>query len=341
MPYTGAMARRLTLAIFNQPLRWSLDDAHVGWLADRAPEGVEVRAVAGREELLQSLPETDYLVGFPLATAPPEASTPRLRWVQFVGSGGEALAPVHTLASRGARITSASSIRAAQTAEHALALTLALTRALKPSLVAQQEHRWITSDLAPSIKDIAGATVGIVELDSLGAEIAVRLAPFGCDLLATASDDTPDDIRAAVPNAYPVNRTDELLSRSDIVIVANPSPTRRPLLTRADMALFQPGSILIDVSLSGVLRHADLVWALERRTLGAAGLDVFQQEPLPANSALWSMPNVIVTPHCSPVSPRYWDRACEIIATNLDRIENGRPMIDEITHRFGKPAVAR
>jgi|GEM_PF-1164057 len=336
------MPRRLTLAIFNEPKRWSLDEAHAGWIADRAPDGVEVAAVTNRDELLAALPGSDYLVGFPLANASDADCHQRLRWVQLVGSGGEALAPVRALVERGVRITSASTIRAATTAEHAVALVLAMTRSLKGAFAAQQEHRWATDEIAPAITDLAGATLGIVELDALGAEIADRLAPFGVELLATAHEDTDERLRRSVGSVMPINRTDELLSRSDIIVVANPCPANKPLLTRSDLSQLKPGSILIDVSLSGVLRHSDLVWALERRVLGAAGLDVFEQEPLPSESPLWSMPNVIITPHCAPVSPHYWDRASEIIATNLDRIEQGKPMIDEITHRWAsRGAVAR
>ena len=334
------MTRRLTLAIFNEPMRWSLDEAHVGWIADRAPDGVEITAVADRDALLAALPETDYLVGFPLADASDPARYNRLRWVQLVGSGGESLAPVRSLVEHGVRITSASSIRAATTAEHAIALILAMTRSLKSAFSAQQEHRWTTDDIAPTITDLTGATVGIVELDAIGAEIALRLAPFGVELLATAHEEIDDQLRRAVGSTMPTNRADELLSRSDIIVVANPGPANKPLLTRSDLGQLQPGSMLIDVSLSGVLRHADLVWALERRSLGAAGLDVFEHEPLPPESPLWSMPNVIITPHCAPVSPHYWDRACEIIATNLDRIEQNKPMIDEITNRWADRGVA-
>ena len=339
----GPMPRRLTLAIFNEPQGWSLDEAHVGWIAERAPKGVEVIAVANREQLIAALPETDYLAGFPLATISDASLCRRLRWVQLVGSGGEAFAPIRALVEQAVRVTSALSIRTASTAEHAVALALAMTRSLKSAITAQQEHRWATDDIAPTITDLAGATVGIVELDAIGAEIARRFAPFGVELLATAAADIDDDQRQTVRAIMPTNRTDELLSRSDIIIVANPGPTEKPLLTRSDLAQFQPNSMLIDVSLSGVLRHSDLVWALERRMLGAAGLDVFEQEPLPPESPLWSMPNVIITPHCAPVSPHYWDRAYEIIVANLDRIEQNNPenpMIDEITRRWSAGGVA-
>jgi D-2-hydroxyacid dehydrogenase (NADP+) len=321
------MPRRLTLAIFNEPMQWTLDEAHVGWIANR-------------DDLLTALPETDYLIGFPITKDPDSKRFKRLRWVQLVGSGGESMAPVRSLVEHGIRVTSGASIRAASTAEHAVAMLLATTRNMKASINAQQEHRWATNEIAPTITDLAGATVGIVELDALGAEIAHRLAPFGVDLLATAPGDLDEQHRGAVASLMPTNRTDELLSRSDIIILANPAPANMPLLTRSDLAQMQPGSILIDVSLSGVLRHEDLVWALERQTIGAAGLDVFEHEPLPAQSPLWSMHNVIVTPHISPVSPHYWDRACEIITTNLDRIEQEQPLIDEITHRRTGQAAA-
>ncbi|MCB9838473.1 MAG: hypothetical protein H6813_03975 [Phycisphaeraceae bacterium] len=338
------MPRRLTLAIFNEPMRWSLDPAHTDRIAEHAPEGVEVVAVTTRDALREALPETDYLVGFPLPGGEDPGLFKRLRWVQLVGSGGESMAPVGELARRGVRITSASSIRAASTAEHAIALLLAITRGLVHCLTAQQEHRWATDEIAPTIADLAGATVGVVDLDPLGAEIAGRLTAFGVELLATARRDADHDLRCEFDSILDSNRADELLSRSDIIIVANPAPVSRPALTRSDLAQCNPGSVLIDVSLSGVIRHDDLVWALERRHLGSAGLDVFEQEPLPPQSPLWSMPNVIITPHCAPVSPRYWDRACEVIAANLERVAadspEALPLIDEITGRWSGPAVA-
>lgn len=321
--------RTLTIAVFNEVSGWSLPEELVERISQAAPAGVSVRAVQSRAELLETLLETTYLAGFPLTESQFEAVAGAVRWIQLTGSAGETLAPLSGAMAAGIRVTSASPIRAPQCAEHAIALTLALLRRVNSSLRAQEEHRWATESLAPLVKDLDGATVGLISMGVIGEAIARRLRPFGCEILATGAGAERAFIH--VDQMFAHERIGEVLHRADVVIMATPfAPRGAPLLGRREFDQMKDGAILVDVSRGGVVRHDDLIDALRTGKLGGAALDVFSIEPLPGESALWTMPGVILTPHLSTASPRYWDRAADVIVRNLRRIEAGRPLIDEL-----------
>ena len=135
-----------------------------------------------------------------------------------------------------------------------------------------------------------------------------------------------------------VLRSPSLMTSNGIgsaIIVATPRiPATDDLIGARQFKVMRPGMVLIDVGRGGVVNQNAMLDALRRGRLAAAGLDVFATEPLPPASPLWTMPNVIVTPHISAASPHYWEHAVEVIATNLNRMLSGEPMIDEITHEW-------
>ncbi len=333
------MARRCIVAVFNERTGWAVEPSFIDALRKAAPPGVEVAAARTRAELLERLPETDYLVGFPLTEAALPLLGERLKWVQLTGPGGETHVPALALIRRGVRVSGAARIRAPQVAEHAALLILALLRRLDLCAVAQLERRWATDEVAPLIRDLAGATVGVVSMGVIGETLAARLSAFGAEVIATA--DIPGQTSDLVSELLPAERLDELLGRADVVVVANPAPRPRPLLLRREFDLMQPGAVLVDVSVGGIVSHADLIWALERDRIAGAAIDVSEQTPLPPDSPLWSMRAVIVTPHVSPDSPRYWDRVRAVAADSLQRLESGEEPLDDLTDRFLAAAESR
>ncbi|HBS29461.1 MAG TPA: D-2-hydroxyacid dehydrogenase [Phycisphaerales bacterium] len=230
----------------------------------------------------------------------------------------------------GVRVTTAASIRAPQVAEHALALLLALTRRLRQAWAAQGERRWAAEAIAPAVRDLAGATAGVVAMGTIGQEIAQRLKAFGMHVLATRKD--PANPYMFVDEVLAPERMHELLARSDAVIVATPrTPVTEGLITKGLLGQMKPSALLVDVSRGGVVSQGALVTALQKGKIAGAALDAFETEPLPPNSALWGLENVILTPHVASASPRYWQSATEIVCRNLARLREGRPLIDEVT----------
>lgn len=322
--------RRLTVAIFNESTGWRLPQPLLDRLREAAPPGVRITAVGSRNELIEALPETAYLIGFPLTESQFAPRAEGIRWIQLTGSSGESLSPLHASLRAGIRVTGAARIRAPQCAEHALALMLALTRRIGPSIRAQMEHRWASAELAPTIRDLDGATVGLVAIDAIGEEIAHRVKAFGSEVIALSP--TPDNPYLHVDRVLAPPRIDEFMSRSDIVIVATSFATPGvSVLSKRELSQMGKHAYLIDVSRGGAVDQNDLITLLRQGRIAGAGLDVFEFEPLAEDSPLWTMPNVILTPHVSSASPRYWLRAVEVARRNLHRIEQGKPLLDEIT----------
>lgn len=322
--------RRLTVAVFNEAAQWRLPQDIVERLRDAAPAGVRVGAVGTRADLIEVLPKTTYLVGFPLTESQFAPNAASVRWVQLTGSSGESLAPLRASLRAGVRVTSAARIRAPQCAEHAIALMLALTRRIDDAVRAQTEHRWASPDLAPNVRDLESSTVGLVAIDAIGEEIAHRVKAFGCEVIALSP--SPDNPYLHVDRVLAPDQIDEFMSRSDIVVVATPFPTPGvPKLGKRELGQMARHAYLIDVSRGGAIEQADLITLLHKKAIAGAGLDVFEHEPLPEDSPLWTMPGVVLTPHISSASPRYWERAIEVVRRNLVRIESGKPLLDEIS----------
>jgi len=325
--------RVLTIAVFNEKSGWTLPDAHVTRIRDAAGPDTEVRTVRSRAELLEALPDTHELIGFPLGESELAEHAHNLRWIQLTGSVGDAFSALQYALSRGVRVSSAAGIRAPQCAEHVVMLLLALMRRLDIAVHAQTQRRWATAEIAPRVVDLEGAVVGIVAISVIGRAIAQRLKAFGVEIIATRPPGAhPGDDLVSVDEMMPDTDLRELMARSDAVVFATPFlPGSIDSIGKRELDHLKHGAILVDSSRGGIVQQSALVNALKSGRIAAAALDVFEHEPLPPDSPLWSMPNVIITPHVSSSSPRYWDRATEAACHNLQRLRDGRPLQGELT----------
>jgi phosphoglycerate dehydrogenase-like enzyme len=319
----------LTLAIFQEAMQWRLPDAHVAAIRSAAGD-LEVRTVATRAELLDALPRTSQLIGFPLTYDQFEQLGKTVEWVQMTGPLGDAITSLLPAVRRGVRVATAASIRGPQIAEHAIALTLALLRRIDDAVLAQTEHRWAAGEIAPLMRSLHGSTVGIVAFGTMRDEIAQRVKALGVHVLATSTD--PDDDHIHIDEMMELPRLEKLLVRSDVVIVASPRhPGSKPLIGRREFSRMGEETVLIDVSRGGVVDQSALLEALRRQRIAGAGIDAFETQPLPSASPLWTMPNVIITPSVAAASAHYWEHATEVICRNIRRFAEGRPLIDELT----------
>jgi len=127
-----------------------------------------------------------------------------------------------------------------------------------------------------------------------------------------------------------------VLARSDYVLIAVPAtPQTRGMIGRAELAIMRPSAVLINVARGDIVDEAALADALEGGRLRGAALDVFQREPLPADSPLWRLPGVLVTPHVSATTPRFWEREVELIRDNVARYLAGRALRNLVDKRLG------
>jgi phosphoglycerate dehydrogenase-like enzyme len=285
-------------------------------------------APGGSDDFARALPEAEVVVAPDLSDAQ-LARAGRLRWLSSVAAGLDGIVSPALLA-RGVAITSASGVHGPNIAEHLLAMILMFTRGLPRLFRAQLARRWerkITSR-SGGFAELTGQTLLIVGLGRIGEALAARARPFGVRLLAVKHDPAArHDAAVAVDELLPLTALDEALGRADHVCVTLPlTPATHHLIDARRLARMRPGAYIYNVSRGAIIDEAALVEALRAGRLAGAGLDVYEEEPLPASSPLWDLDNVILTPHVAGVTPLYYERTAALFAENLERFLAGRPL---------------
>ena len=223
---------------------------------------------------------------------------PGLRWVQS-GQAGQDAAPLALFAEKGVVLTNAAVITGSHLAEHILALMLAFSRQLPYHFANQQRAEWKERSDYPS-GELTGATLLCIGLGGAGLGTCERAKAFGMEVIATRR--RPGEKPACVDELAAGDKGTllSLLPRADFVAVCCPlTPETRDLIDKAALAVMKPTAIVLNVGRGPIINTADLVEALQAGEVGGAGLDVTDPQPLPPDHPLWSMENVIITPHAS------------------------------------------
>ena len=279
---------------------------------------------------------------------PKPEQAPHLRWVQFHWAGLDHALDEPILHREGMSITSMSGASAPQMAEHAVMMMLALGHHLPDVFAHQKRSDWPSGrwELFNPL-ELRDSTVGIVGYGSIGRQIARILQAFGVTVLATKRDirhpeDTGYTLEGLgdpggdlVNRLYPPQALCSLLKECDYVVVTLPrTKTTRGYLGAKELASFKPGAFLVDISRGDIVDHNALIPLLREHKIAGAALDVFPVEPLPADSPLWKLPNVIVTPHIAGFSPHYDERAAELFTQNLRRYMDELPLYNRLDFEF-------
>jgi phosphoglycerate dehydrogenase-like enzyme len=269
------------------------------------------------------LRDADGLIGWRVA-AEELAAAPRLRWLHASGAGVERY-PLAAIAARGIVMTNASGVSAPNMAEHVLGMMLALARRLPALVQAQARQAWRDMQTHEEVSELQGQTMLIVGMGDIGQEVAKRAAAFGMRIQGLRRRrDLPSP--PGCESVFGVDDLHQALSGADHVVITLPhTPDSRGLFDAAAFAAMKPGAMIYNVGRGLVIDTAALIAALESGHLGGAGLDVTDPEPLPADSPLWGMDNVLITAHTSGATPRYWERQSALIAEILRHIQRGDP----------------
>ncbi len=247
---------------------------------------------------------------------------PSLEWIHSFSAGVERVA-TPTVRARDLIVTNARGVFSRPIAEYVVMMSLAITRRLPQLLELQHERTW--QPLRG--RELGGLTVGIVGYGSIGSDIARLLAPFGSTVIATRR--RPDRGTAGVDGVelMGLDRLDELLRRSDIVVVAAPlTDDTAGLIGAPQLQEMREHAWLINIARGRLLDELALRRALTSGWIGGAVLDVFNEEPLPADSPLYDTPNLIITPHTSWSSDRVVERSLALFVENLERFAAGTPL---------------
>lgn len=274
---------------------------------------------------------------------PPPELVPNLKWIQFHYAGIDFIQDSALVNSPDLIFSSMSGGSAIQEAEYILMMMLGLSHRA-PELFANQTRKEWPKDRWDKFTpvELSYSTVGLVGYGSINREVARLLQPFNVKVLAVKKDAMkPMDAGYSIEGhgdpegnffhrLYPVEALKQMLKLCDFVVVALPiTPETRGLIGVAEIESMKTGAFLVHVSRGGIVDETALINALNEHKLAGAALDVFTQEPLPAESPLWKTHNLIITPHVSGFSPRYKERAGEMFAENLNRYLHGEPVLNQ------------
>ena len=265
--------------------------------------------------------DADALIGWELPAHLLAAAT-RLRWMHAAGAGVERY-ELEQIAARGVMLTNSSGVSAPNMAEHVLGMMIALTRRFPQLLRAQTRREWRDETTHREVGELQGQTVLVAGIGDIGSAVAQRAAAFGMRVngLRRRADASPP---AGFAQVFAITDLHAALADADHVVVTLPNtPRSRGLFDAAAFAAMKPGAAIYNVGRGPVIDTAALIAALQSGHLAGAGLDVTDPEPLPADSPLWDMENVLITAHTSGATPRFWERQADLIADNIRRIQRG------------------
>jgi D-2-hydroxyacid dehydrogenase (NADP+) len=253
---------------------------------------------------------------------------PRIAWLHAFNVGVDH--PIYTeLLQRGVRLTTSAGSTAGPIAQTAIMGLLALARGLPNWWAAQARREWSPIKNSAAPRDLEGQTAVIVGLGKIGAEIARLARALGLNVIGVRrgprrAEDPVDELHP--PAALPI-----LAARCDWLVLACPlTPETRGLVDAALIARLPKGARIINIARGEIVNEPALIEALRDGQLAGAYLDVFETEPLPQDSPLWSLPNVIVTPHNSAAAQGNDGRVLEIFLDNLGRWGRGEALLNEV-----------
>jgi phosphoglycerate dehydrogenase-like enzyme len=248
-------------------------------------------------------------------------AAPNLRWLHTFSAGIDH--PIFgRFSDKGVRITTSSGAAAAPIARTIMLYLLGLSRNIRGVLDDQAAHRWNPRPF----DDLDGRTIGVIGMGPIARETIRMAAALGM---------RPIGMRRAVRGDEPcetwtLDRLPELAATADVLAVALPlTADTRGIVSAAVIAEMKPGAVFVNVGRGDLVDEPALIDALASGRIGGAGLDVFATEPLPADSPIWDLPNVIVTPHSSAHTAASGENATEIFFTNLARYVRGEPLHNE------------
>ncbi len=322
-------------------LSWAQRQAYRGgrpiWYAyaeERRPE--EETEEEAKANLAAALDEAEVLFTSPVIPADISDRAPKLRWIQLTSAGVDRMLDSQ-LAQSGVTITTASGVHSVPIGEYVMGVMLAFAKGLPGAMRAQGERTW-----RPYLaEELHGKTVGIVGLGAIGGYIAKLAKADGMRVLAVRRS---VERRSAggeaglsdVDELLPPSDLPYLLSEADYVVVAVPlTPQTNGLIGERELRAMKPTARIINIARGPVIEEASLVRALKEGWIAGAALDVFETEPLPPDSELWAMENVILTPHISGGTPVYMERAVALFCDNLRRYLEGEPLRNAVEMERG------
>jgi len=264
---------------------------------------------------------------------------PKLRWIQQWGAGADWLMRYPEIAKLDFVLTNASGVHPIQITEHIFAFLLAFARQLHFAVRAQAKGQWRRPDLDGFAGDqpffeLCNKTMLLVGVGAIGERTAQVATAMGMRVIGIRRN--PEQKTQPVSAMYGPDALLELLPQADFVVLTVPlTPDTDGMIGEQELRAMRPSAYIVNIGRGGTIQEKALIQALQDGWIAGAGLDVFDVEPLPSDSPLWGLENVIITAHYAGLTPYYEERAMNIFLHNLKLYQAGKPLDNVVDKRLG------
>jgi len=318
------MTGRTRILLWTDASAVYLDAIKAAGLADR----VAVDTLSRREQpSADQLARTEALMAF---SAPPGLlpAMPKLRWVQAMTAGVEGWIALPDLPEK-LTLTCARGTHRESMPENIIGALLYVAKPYATAVENQKQRKWDPSPAQP----LTGKTLGILGLGAIGQDVARIAAALGIRGIGTRRRPQP---MAGVAEVLPADRTPEVLAQSDFLLLLLPATRETDNFINAErLAMMKPGAWLLNFGRGHLIDDGDLIAAVKQKKIAGAMLDVFRQEPLPAEHPFWGTEGIIVLPHIGGPHPRRDSVVARLFADNLARFLDGRPLREVVDRNAG------
>lgn len=308
-----------------------------GW----SVEGAEVKDALPDDEVItvERGGSLDPVARAEIGLIPPDAeraralllAAPGIRWLHTISAGVERLLIPEITGRPDLVLTNNTGAYDVPIAEHVVAMLFAASKRVPSHLAAQGRHEWKRD---PGHTELRDATLVILGLGSIGSELARLASGLGMRVLGVRRD--VSRLVPGVERIVPPEQLGDLAAEADYLAITSAlTPSTRGLVSAEVIARLRPAAWIVNIARGAIIDESALIAALREHRIGGAALDVFSVEPLPPDSALWDLDNVIVTPHVSGSSPRVRARSLALVVENVRRFKAGEPLLNVVDPAVG------
>jgi phosphoglycerate dehydrogenase-like enzyme len=325
---------KLVLCVQHPFSLWNIPD----WFPERLRKdfsSLQIVHLRSYKELEANLCDADALVTWSMRAENLKIAK-KLRWIHSPAAAVHAVLIPEVVASD-ITVTNARSVHGPVVAEHAMAVMYALAKRLHVIRDAQQRREWFQQQLwdsSPRSRELAGATLVVIGLGAIGENIARAAHAIGMHVIGVREH--PKRGSRSVERVIGFDRLDSVLPTADFVVLAAPVTEKtRGLFDSIRLAMLKPSAYLVNVARAALIDHTALAAALKQKLLAGAALDVFEDEPLPPESPLWGLKELLITPHSAALSENLWERHYDLLSENLKRFRAHRSLVGEVDKQKG------
>lgn len=326
---------KLLIVVYHHLDLWNVPAWFGQRLAEEFPQSIieERNSYEGVEEHLR-----DSEIIFTLSLRPEQfALCEKLRWIHTPTAAVHQFQFPELIASD-VVLTNSTEVHGPVVAEHVMALVFALAKKIPQAARLQEKHVWGQEAMwnqRPHMREIAGATLGLIGVGSIGRRVAQMASALGMRVIAVR-EHVEKENPEGVEKVFRTSQLEDVLRQSDYVVVAAPLiPATEKLINADRLAAMKPEACLINVGRGPQVDESALFDALRARRIGGAALDVFDQEPLPADSPLWDLDNLLITPHTAGLTEKLWHRHYDHFSANLRHYLAHEPLRYVVDKRKG------